>query len=96
MNKKERTLEFLPKHAFWDTDINSLSIEHDKEFIIPRVLMTVDKDNFDLNIQLLERLYDPDEIYTALKRTKERISNDVCRMIAERYNEPFFFRYMID
>ena len=74
-------------------DINSLSIEQDKEFIIPRVLMIADNDNFDLNIQLLERLYNSEEIYTALKRTKERISNDVCRMVAERYDKPTFLRY---
>lgn len=83
----------LPKHAFWDIDVDSLCREKDKEFIISRVMMTANKDNFDSVIKELESIYTDKEIYLALKHTKERISNNVCRLVCDRYQMPKFLRY---
>jgi hypothetical protein len=73
--------------------MNKLSIEKDKQFIIPRILMSTNKQTFVEDVASLEKVYEPQEIYTALKNTKERISNELCEMIAQRYQKPTFLRY---
>lgn len=81
------------KHSFWDMNINKLSLQKDKQLIIPRVLMSTNEQTFQKDITSLERAYAPQEIYTVLKNTKERISNELCKMIAQRYKKPTFLRY---
>ncbi|WP_218752155.1 hypothetical protein [Polaribacter sp. R2A056_3_33] len=83
----------FPKQAFWDMDTNKLSIQKDKAIIIPRVLMTTNEDTFSKDIELVESVYNTNEIYTTLKNTKERISNSVCILVSKRYNKPAFSRY---
>lgn len=87
--------DIASKKVFWDVDIDKLSLKNDKDFIIPRILLATTKETFNNDMNSLERIYTPDEIYTALKITKERISNQVCKMVAERYNKPSFFRYLV-
>jgi len=83
----------FPKQAFWDMDTNKLSVKKDKDIIIPRVLMTTNEDTFSKDIALVETVYNANEIYATLKDTKERISNNVCRLVSKRYNKPTFLRY---
>lgn len=82
-----------PKQVFWDMDISQLSIKEDKTLIIPRMLLSTTKETFPKDITNLEKAYSTKEIYNVLKSTKERISNNVCRMVAIRYNKPTFLRY---
>ena len=83
----------LPKESFWDMDINKLSTKKDKDIIIPRSVLSTTKDTFIEDILVLENIYTSEEIYNTLKNTKERISNNVCRMVSEHYNMPPFLRY---
>jgi hypothetical protein len=83
----------FPKQAFWDMDSSKLSAQKDKAIIIPRVLMTTNEDTFSKDIELVESVYNTNEIYTTLKDTKEHISNNVCRLVSKRYNKPAFLRY---
>ena len=74
-------------------DSSKLSAQKDKAIIIPRVLMTTNEDTFSKDIELVESVYNTNEIYTTLKDTKEHISNNVCRLVSKRYNKPAFLRY---
>jgi len=74
-------------------DSSKLSSQKDKAIIIPRVLMTTNEDTFSKDIELVESVYSANEIYTTLKDTKERISNNICRLVSKRYNKPTFLRY---
>lgn len=85
----------VPKHVFWDMDISQLSAKQDKALIIPRMLMATTQESFLQDITNVEKLYSTNEIYVILKNTKERISNNVCRMVATRYNKPTFLRYKL-
>jgi hypothetical protein len=85
----------FPKHLFWDMDYSKLSVKKDKETIIPRALFATTKETFNTDILKLEELYPPIEILNVLKNTKERISNNVCVMVAKRYNVATFYRYKL-
>ncbi|WP_286862531.1 MULTISPECIES: DUF6922 domain-containing protein [Sphingobacterium] len=85
--------QFLPKYLFWDVDPKNLDIEDDKDFIIPRALMATTAETFAKDIQPLEQLYSKTQIVAELKKTKERISNEVCKLVAHRYHVKQFLRY---
>lgn len=85
----------FPKHLFWDMDYSKLSIKKDKETIIPRALFATTEETFSIDILKLEELYTPKVILNVLKNTKERISNNVCVMVAKRYNVATFYRYKL-
>ena len=55
--------------------------------------MSTNAATFSKDIALVETVYNTNEIYSVLKDTKERISNNICRMVANRYNKPTFLRY---
>jgi hypothetical protein len=55
--------------------------------------MTTNEDTFSKDIELVESVYNTNEIYTTLKNTKERISNSVCILVSKRYNKPAFSRF---
>ena len=74
-------------------DMNKLSAKEDKDVIIPRMLLATNEKTFRKDIASVEKVYTANEIYAVLKNTKERISNQVCRMVAARYNKPTFLRY---
>ncbi|MFT4781655.1 MAG: hypothetical protein ACI9SD_001344 [Pseudohongiellaceae bacterium] len=93
MAKRINISNTFPKQAFWDMDTNKLSPQKDKAIIIPRVLMSTNEATFSKDIELVETVYSANEIYTTLKDTKERISNNVCRLVSKRYNKPTFLRY---
>lgn len=74
-------------------DSSKLSIKKDKDIIIPRLLMATTKETFSKDIEYVETVYSKNEIYIVLRNTKERISNNLCRMVSKRYNKPTFLRY---
>ena len=95
MEKQINIERKFPKHLFWDMDANYLSIKKDKSIIIPRALFATTKTSFEKDIQKLEKLYSHKEIVSILKDTKEHISNEVCTLVAIRYNTKPFLRYSL-
>ncbi len=95
MKTKVNIANVAQKKVFWDMDINKLSAKEDKEVIIPRMLLATNEKTFRKDIASVEKVYTPNEIYAVLKNTKERISNQVCRWVAARYNKPTFLRYKV-
>lgn len=85
----------FPKHLFWDMDYSKLSVKRDKEIIIPRALFATTEETFNTDILKLEELYTPKVILNVLKDTKERIGNNLCLMVAKRYNVAIFYRYKL-
>lgn len=85
--------QIFPKHLFWDVDPKNLDIQDDKDFIIPRALIATTEETFNKDIQPLEQLYSRAQIVRELRRTKERISNEVCKLVAQRYHVKQFLRY---
>ncbi|WP_205903254.1 hypothetical protein, partial [Pseudomonas viridiflava] len=59
----------------------------------PRALFATTEDTFDVDISLLEQFYNHNEIVSELMKTKERISNSVCTLVARRYHVRHFSRY---
>ena len=74
-------------------DYDKLNAENDKDIIIPRAMYATTAETFDSDIHRLEAIYSRKEILHFLKDTKELISNEVCSMVAKRYNAPAFFRF---
>lgn len=85
----------FPKHVFWDMDYSKLSYKEDKDIIIPRALYATTKDTFDTDIIRLEEIYSKKLILKTLRNTKERISNEICKLVSKRYNVAVFYRYAI-
>ena len=93
MSARKDISQILPKHLFWDVDPKNLDIQDDKDFIIPRALMATTEETFVKDIQPLEQLYSKMQIVRELRKTKERISNEVCKLVARRYHVRQFLRY---
>ena len=83
----------FPKHLFWDVDTRKLDVQRDSELIIPRALYMTNEESFPQDIARLEQLYTPTQIIDKLKNTKEKISNNVCKMVAKRYSTSPFSRF---
>ncbi len=93
MNKSVNIATIFPKHLFWDMDHSKLNLSRDKDIIIPRALFATNEETFATDISILEQFYSKNIILKYLKTTKERISNEVCVMVAKRYNVPTFARF---
>jgi hypothetical protein len=93
VNKDIKISSIFPKHLFWDVKLELLDAEADQDLIIPRALFMTNEKSFVDDIQKLELIYSRSEIIGILKTTKERISNKVCEMVADRYHIPTFHRY---
>jgi len=74
-------------------DPSKLNLSRDKDIIIPRALFATNEETFATDIIKLEQFYSKNTILKYLKNTKERISNEVCTMVAKRYNVPTFARF---
>lgn len=85
--------DIFPKYLFWDVEYKNIDVEADKDFIIPRALFATTEQTFDQDIARLEKLYSRNQIVQELKRTKERISNQVCKLVARRYHIRQFTRF---
>ena len=93
MKSVDNIATIFQKELFWDVNLSQLDIQEDKDLIIPRALYAATVDTFTEDISRLERLYKRTEIVDELKSTKERISNKVCTMVAQRYHIKHFSRY---
>lgn len=85
--------ELFPKYLFWDVDMSSLDIDNDRDLIIPRALMATTPLTFTDDIAKLEVIYPKSVIARELKTTKERVSNQICRLVAQRYHVKQFARF---
>lgn len=83
----------FPKYCFWDMDLTRLDAERDSDIVIPRALYFTDHSSFEDDISKLEIFYTPQQILQQLRKTKELIGNEVCEMVAERYNVSPFYRF---
>ena len=95
MSKQINIAKEFPKHLFWDMDASRLSLQKDKTIIIPRALFATTQDSFEKDIQRLEKLYSKKDIINILRNTKELISNEICVLVARRYNTKPFYRYAV-
>ncbi len=93
MKQSVNIATIFPKHLFWDMDHSKLNLSRDKDIIIPRALFATNEKTFAKDIIKLEQFYSKNIILKYLKTTKERISNEVCEMVAKRYNVPTFARF---
>ncbi|WP_207424603.1 DUF6922 domain-containing protein [Desertivirga brevis] len=93
MREPVNIAKHFPKHLFWDVDPSSLNTQRDKDFIIPRALYATTPATFEEDITKLEGFYSSEEIVAELKFTKERISNQVCELVAKRYHIETFSRF---
>jgi len=93
MNRAIKISSVFPKHLFWDVRLEQLDAERDQDLIVPRALIMTNEESFVQDIEKLELIYSSAEIINVLKTTKERISNKVCEMVANRYHIPVFHRY---
>lgn len=93
MKSADNIANIFPKELFWDVNQSQLDVQEDKDLIIPRALYATTESTFVEDISRLERLYKRKEIVEELKSTKERISNKVCTMVAQRYHIKHFSRY---
>lgn len=93
MKPHKNIAEIFPKYLFWDVDSSKLDVQRDRALIIPRALYMTTRDSFSTNIAKLEQLYSPQQIVDQLKTTKEKISNEVCSMVADHYSIPRFYRF---
>ncbi len=74
-------------------DYERLNFTRDLDIIIPRALYMTNRSNFDNDIRRLENIYTKEQIVEQLKKTKEKISNEVCELVANRYAVPVFYRF---
>lgn len=95
MKQKVDISKIFPKHLFWDVEYEKLDLKKDKDLIIPRALYATTRKSFDKDISKLEKFYSKPQIVKELKHTKERISNEVCRMVADRYHIDSFARFEV-
>ena len=95
MNKSVNIASIFPKYLFWDMDQSKLNVSADRDIIIPRALYATTAETFEEDIVKLEQLYSKPQIVKYLKITKELISNEVCAMVAKRYDKPVFARFKL-
>ena len=93
MSKAINISTIFPAHLFWDMDASKLNVNADKDIIIPRALFATTETSFESDIIRLEKLYSRKQIVHELKNTRERISNRVCHLVAERYHIASFSRF---
>jgi hypothetical protein len=95
MTKQPNISAFFPKHLFWDIDMSTLSIETDKDLIISRAFYATTEDTFEQEISILENFYSKEDIIQTLQETKERISNQVCLLVSQKYAIEPFLRFKV-
>ena len=93
MKKDIHIDEFFPKHLFWDLNMSRLDHKKDRDLIIPRALIATTPSTFIADIVRLEALYPKTVIARELKNTKEKVSDQVCRLVARRYHIKQFSRF---
>lgn len=95
MQIRQTILNHFPSFLFWDVDPALLDLQEDIDFIIPRALLATTAVTFDDDISRLEKVYTRMQIIDSLKHTKERISNNVCNLVAKHYHIQPFLRFQL-
>ena len=95
MKQTQNIATIFPKHLFWDMNYDKLNLKRDMDIIIPRALFATTKESFVVDIEKLEQYYTKSQILKCLKITKERIANEVCSLVAKRYNTENFERFKV-
>lgn len=93
MKARPSISEVFPPYLFWDMDYHALDVQKDKDIIIPRALFATTPDTFPADISKLESFYKKEQIISVLRNTRERVSNKICAMVAERYHIAAFARF---
>ena len=93
INKNISVADIFPEYHFWEYKIDMLDFKKDKDLIIPRALYFSDKGSFDNDVKKLETIYSKKEIISCINKTREAISNEVCELIAKRYNTKINYRF---
>lgn len=93
VEKRTNIADIFPSYLFWDMDMNNLDLNRDKDIIIPRALFATTVDTFVKDIKRLENFYKRNEIIYELSHTKERVSNKICKLVADRYQISAFSRF---
>ena len=75
--------------------MSTLSIEADKDLIISRAFYATTEDTFEQEISILENFYSKEVIIQTLQETKERISNQVCLLVSQKYAIEPFLRFKV-
>lgn len=92
--KNQKVIDVFNSGFFWDADLNALSFEEDKEYIIERVLAR----SFWLkeDLEKLEALYDRELIMDLAINSIQIFGNEQIEAIAQHYNlnPESFFRYI--
>ncbi len=70
-----------------------LDAERDRDLIIPRALIVSTLITFVDDFSKLEQIYSRAIIAYELKQTKERISDQICKLVARRYHIKQFSRF---
>jgi hypothetical protein len=86
--------DIFPKYLFWEYKIELLDFTLHKDLIIPRALYFSTKETFEKDIIKLEEFYTKREILQCIHHTKELISNEVCELVANRYNASIHYRFI--
>lgn len=68
---------------FWDVDMDKLSVKHDKNFIIDRVLSESMRNS--IYLDRLEKFYSISDIKKAAKASRSIRGNEAIKFIAHRY-----------
>ena len=74
-------------------DVAALDARQDRDIIIPRALFATTAETFDHDIRVLESIYPKVEIYRELGKTKERVSDKICKMVSRRYRRKTISRF---
>ncbi len=86
--------DVFPDYLFWEYKVELLDFTNHIDLIIPRALYFSTKKSFKRDIEKLEKLYSKDDILNCIQTTKEMISNEVCELVAKRYNAPVRYRFI--
>lgn len=88
MSNPKNILDYFPEYYFWDTDPIRLDVELHAPYIIEKVLQGVStKEDFDKEIQNLERLYyKPFILSTVEDSTELSRESDIQMWVGQRYN----------
>lgn len=93
MKMQQDISNLFPAYLFWDVDPSRLDVNKDMDLIIPRALYATTAATFDEDISRLECLYSQNQTVDTLKTTKERISDNVCNLVAKHYHIQPFLRF---
>lgn len=94
--KSCKVSDFFPRRMFWEYNVDGLSLQKDKDFIIERVLNRSLLPELEQNICLLENLYSKEYVLALALHCTEIYGNEAIEIIANHYqlNPKKFHQYI--